>query len=345
MAEARVGSRQIGDGHPCLISFELGATHTGLESAKRLCRAASDAGADAVKVQTVLAEEFMSREHDLQIEYETTQGKSKESVYQALKRRELSREQWIELKSYCDELGIEFISTPSGPQTVDWLAEMNVAAIKVAKSDINHRLLIDYMARQGLPVILDARERFEDVENACQLCEVHGNRNVVIMHCPSGYPSSHAGVHLRTIPQIRSIFGYPVAYSDHSVGTAMNFAALAMGADMIEKTITENRATDAVEHFMSLEPDQLPDFVSQIRAVEAAMGDPRIIFSSRVKADNRRSVVAANSVRKGDIIHLEDLTFKRPGTKLPVDQYELIVGRPAATDIPAGHYLELSDVA
>lgn len=252
MAVARIGTKMIGDGHPVLISFEPGATHTGLESAKRLCRTAAEAGADAVKFQTLRAEDLMLPHEDMQVEYQTPKGKQSESIYGALKRRELTFDEWRELKAHCDDLGILFISTPSGKETVDLLMEMEVAAIKVSKSDINHRLLLDYIARQGLPVVLDGRERFEDVEEAVRICERHGLKDIVIMHCPSGYPAEHAGIHLSAIPHIRGIFDYPVGYADHSVGTAMNFAALGLGVDYIEKTITENRATNAVEHYMSL---------------------------------------------------------------------------------------------
>ena len=344
MKSANLSGLMVGDGYPCCISFELGATHGGLESAKRLCKAAADAGADAVKLQTVRAEELMSRDHDTVIEYQNANGTTSESVYGALRRRELSDDQWRELKSYCDDLDLLFVSTPSGYHTVDLLAEMNVAAIKVAKADINHRILIEYIAKKGLPVILDARERFEDVEAACQICEANGVQDIIIMHCPSGYPSKHAGVHLRTIPQIKSIFGYPVAYSDHSVGSAMNFAALALGVTFIEKTITENKATDAVEHFMSLEASELKQFVEEVRAVEAAMGDPRIIFSSRVNADSRRSIVAAREIRAGEQISLEVLEFKRPGTKLSVEKINEIVGQRASRDIAPGTYLSLTDL-
>mgnify|MGYP006310676083 CR=1 FL=1 len=112
MVVSRIGSKMVGDGHPCFISLEPGATHGGLESAKRLARAAAEAGADAVKFQTVRAEDLMSDE-DVQIAYKTAGGKKTESVYQALKRRELTPEEWRDLKAYCDDLGILFISTPS----------------------------------------------------------------------------------------------------------------------------------------------------------------------------------------------------------------------------------------
>jgi N,N'-diacetyllegionaminate synthase len=343
MRAVKIGNRLVGEGQPVFISFEAGATHAGLDSAKLLCRAAKDAGADAVKFQTVRANDLlMTRE--TQIEFETAKGKQIESVYGALERRELTFDDWRRLKDYCDSLDLAFISTPSGPETVDLLADIGAAAIKVSKSDINHRVLIDYMARKGVPLILDGRERFEDVEQAARICEGNGLREIVIMHCPSGYPAQHAGIHLKAIRHIKDIFGYPVGYSDHSVGTAMNFAAIALGADFIEKTITTDKHTQAVEHYMSLEPHELKQFVADVRAVESALGDPRIIFSSRVKAEHRRSVLTRRAIKQGEVIQLTDLDFKRPGTQIPADRYEDIVGHKAARDLPAGEFFKFSDL-
>ena len=149
---------------PCYIIAEAGVNHNGnLELAKELIDAAADAGADAIKFQTMTSDKLMAT-RDTQIEYDTVQGTKKESVYEAMKRRELTPDEWKELKKYADGLGLLFISAPSDKETVDLLVEMDVAAIKVAKSDINYFPLVDYIARQGKPVILDGRERFEDVQ-------------------------------------------------------------------------------------------------------------------------------------------------------------------------------------
>ena len=129
MSEIKIGSRLVGDGHPCLISLEPGATHTGLESAKALTKAAADRGADAIKLQTRTSDKLMAT-RDTQIEYDTVQGTKKESVYEAMKRRELTPDEWKELKKYADGLGLLFISAPSDKETVDLLVEMDVAAIK-----------------------------------------------------------------------------------------------------------------------------------------------------------------------------------------------------------------------
>ncbi|MFB6088404.1 MAG: N-acetylneuraminate synthase family protein [Candidatus Aenigmatarchaeota archaeon] len=340
MKTVKIGDKQVGKGHPCFISVEPGATHTGLESAKKLSKAAKEAGADAVKFQTVVAEEIMSpQSHNIMVEFETPKGRKKESIYDALKRRELSFDEWRELKEYCDDLGILFISTPSGPATVDLLAEMEVAAIKVSKSDVNNRYLIKLIAEKKLPVIIDAREKFQDVEAGIRICEEQGIRDVIIMHCPSGYPAEHAGIHLSTIPHIRGIFGYPVAYSDHSLGDYMNYAALGLGADFLEKTITLDKSTDAVEHYMSLEPAEVEVFIKRVREIEKAFGNPRVKFNSRVKDATRRSIMTKRKIPKGKIIEVDDLTFKRPGTYISVERYEDIIGRKAIKDIESDTFL------
>ncbi|MCK5175046.1 MAG: N-acetylneuraminate synthase family protein, partial [Planctomycetes bacterium] len=257
--------------------------------------------------------------------------------------RELTADEWHQLKAYCDDLGILFISTPSGPGTVDLLAEMNVAAIKVAKSDVNNRYLIKLIAEKGLPVIMDAREKFEDVEVGISICEQAGIDDIVIMHCPSGYPAEYAGIHLKAIPHIKNIFGYPVAYSDHSMGDSMNYAALGLGVNFIEKTITLDKTADAVEHYMSLEPQEVSRFIENIRNIEQAFGNPRVIFNSRVNALHRRSIMTAKEIRKGEIFSIDSLSFKRPGTHLSVEHCEEVVGSKATRDLKAGMFLEGDD--
>jgi sialic acid synthase SpsE len=344
MKTVKLGDKIIGDGHPCFISVEPGATHTGFESAKKLAKASKDAGADAVKFQTVITDEIMSQEaKKLIIEFGTKDGKKKESIFDALKRRELTFDEWKKLKDYCDEIGILFISTPSGTSTVDLLADINSAAIKVSKSDVNNTYMIRLIAKKNLPVILDAREKFQDVENAIKICEEEGNDDIIIMHCPSGYPAEFAGIHLKVIPFIKEIFGRPVAYSDHSIGDYMNYAALGFGANMLEKTITLDKYTSAVEHFMSLEPGEIKEFINRVREVEKAFGDPRVIFNSRIKVTNRRSIMTKRKIPKGKKIDINDLTFKRPGTHISVERYEDIIGKKATRDIDADIFLSEND--
>jgi N,N'-diacetyllegionaminate synthase len=344
MRAVKVGQKWVGDGHPCYISLEAGATHDGLETARKLVKAAADGGADCVKFQTIIVDEIMSPEaHSLQIDFTTPTGKKQESIYEALKRRQLTFDEWKTIRNYCRELNIAFISTPSGPQSVDWLVELKADALKVAKSDINNFFLIEYMAKTGLPVILDARERFQDVDRAMRICEKHNNPNVIIMHCPSGYPAEFSGIHLSVIPFIKQNFQVPVAYSDHSVGEIMCHAAIGLGVNFLEKTITLDRSTEAVEHFMSLEPQEIASFVKNIREIEQAMGDTRIVFNSRVKSDVRRSIFTSCDVKAGEKFSLNNMKFLRPGTGVSVEVYEELIGKVATRDLKANTMLSPTD--
>ena len=201
--------------------------------------------------------------------------------------------------------------------------------------------MIEKIAKTGLPVILDGREKFEDIEKAIKICENNGNQKIVIMHCPSGYPAENAGIHLRAIPAIQEKYDYPVGFADHSPGDVMNYAAVALGINMLEKTITTDKKIEHVEHFMSLELEELGNFVKNVRNIEEAMGDSNIIKTSRVSEDARRSFVAKNQIKKGETIRPEVLDFKRPGNMgISVSKGFEILNKKAKVDISEGTVLQ-----
>jgi len=178
--KVKIGNKSIGDGEPCFISLEPGATYTELSSAKKMLKAALEAGSDAVKFQTFLpgdAERMMGKK-DITIEFGTADGKKKELVLDALKRRELKKDEWRDLVEYAKKQNILFITAPYFPETVDFLVELKVDAIKVSKGDINNVLLIDQIAKTQLPVILDSREKLDDVEKAIKICKDNGNEKI-----------------------------------------------------------------------------------------------------------------------------------------------------------------------
>ena len=312
MTDVKIGNCLIGDSQPCFISLEAGGTWTSFEDAKKMIEAAALAGANAVKFQTFLPgdSDRMMAQRDIKIDFTTPTGKKQEVVHQVLKRRELKKEQWSELISLSKNLKINFITTPVFPETIDFLKNENIEAIKIAKGDINNVILIDYAAKTGLPIILDGREKFEDVDKAVKICEKNNNKQIIIMHCPSGYPAENAGVHLNAITAIRQKYSYPVGFSDHSPGDIMNYAGVALGASKNEKTMTSDKTKEEVEHFMSLELDELKNFVTQIRDLELAMGDSKVLMTSRVSEDARRSLVAKTKILKGE--KLEQVVFLSP---------------------------------
>lgn len=315
MKTVSIGNKKVGNGEACFISLEPSATYTDLEGAKKLAKASSEACADAVKFQTLFpgdSDRILGKK-DLKVNFSTPTGKKDESMYDAIKRRELTKEQWRELANYAKKLNLMFISSPYFLETVDFLVEINVDAIKVSKGDINNVILIEKIAKTKLPIILDGREKFEDVERAIKICEDNGNEQIVIMHCPSGYPAESSDVHLNAIKTIHEKYDYPVGFADHSLGDVMNYAAVAMGANMLEKTIALDKTAERSEHYMSLEPHELKSFIQNIRSVESAMGTSEILKSSRVSEDLRRCFVAKRDIQKGEKVSISALDFRRPG--------------------------------
>jgi N,N'-diacetyllegionaminate synthase len=343
MKTINIGKKFLGDNSPCFIMLEPGGTFQNIDEAKNMIKYSAEAGADAIKFQTFLpgdADRIMAKK-DIKISYNTSEGKKQELVYDALKRRELTKDQWKELVDYSKSKKILFVTAPYFPETVDFLQELDIDAIKVSKGDINNVILINQISKTQLPVILDGREKFTDVEKAISICEKNNNTNIIIMHCPSGYPAENAGVHLRAINKIQTKYDYPIGFADHSVGGIMNFAAISFGVKMIEKTITIDNSLDQVEHYMSLELSELKKFVSNIRSIEEALGNPDIIFESRVSEDARRSLVAKYDIKKGTKITENLLEFRRPGNMgISVSEGFNILNEIVLVDIPKGSFLK-----
>jgi|SRR3972149_1555100 len=343
MVTIKIGNKIVGKGNPCIISFEPGATYSNFDGAKEMILASASAGADAIKFQTFTpgdADRLMGIK-DIKVDFTTPTGKKQESVYEALKRRELPKESWKKLVSYSKGSNLLFITTPEFIESIEFLVGIGVDALKISKGDINNVLLIEQAAKTKLPIILDGREKFEDVDKAIKICESNGNNQIVIMHCPSGYPAENSGIHLSAITAIQKKYEYPVGFADHSPGDMMNYAAVALGASMLEKTITTDKTIEHVEHFMSLELNQLKSFVQNIRAIEKAMGDPSILEISRVEENARRSFVAKNYIKKGEKITRNNLDFKRPGNAgISVAEGYAILGKIASKDIPIDTFLQ-----
>jgi N,N'-diacetyllegionaminate synthase len=342
MKSISIGNKIIGNDNPCFIMFEPGGTFQTLDEAKLMIKFSAEAGADAIKFQTFLpgdADRIMGKK-DIKISYKTAEGKNQELVYDALKRRELNKDDWKELVEYSKSQQILFITAPYFPETIDFLEELGIDAIKVSKGDINNVLLIDKISKTHLPIILDGREKFSDVEKAVLICEKNNNFNIVIMHCPSGYPAENSGINLRAINEIQKKYNYPVGFADHSVGSVMNFAAISFGVKMIEKTITVDSSVNQVEQYMSLELEHLKKFVLDLRSIEEAFGNPEIIYESRVSEDARRSLVAKLNIKKGTKISETNLEFRRPGNMgISVSEGFKILNKTASQDILEGTFL------
>jgi sialic acid synthase SpsE len=349
------GTRQIGEGHPCFITFEAGPTHNGLESAKALVSQAAAAGGDAVKFQILdpdrlVADRRQPFSYEVLTDRETGASETvTEPLYNILCRRALSTDEWREVKLHADNLGLAFFATIAFDDEVAFLEDLNCASIKIASADVNHIPLLRRAARSGMCLQLDTgNATIGEIEQAVDVIRQEGNENIIIHQCPSGYPARLDSINLNIIPTLKRMFGYPVAYSDHTPGWEIDIAAVALGANVIEKTITPDRTTRSVEHIMSLEPSEMSDFVRSIRDVETALGSPRRIMSNEERTKRqavRRSAFLKRAVIAGESLDEADIEFRRPGYGVTPDRLGEFDGARFAKDLPAGHQLRFTDLA
>lgn len=351
----KIGNREIGDRHSCYITFETGPTHDGLESAKNLVRLAADAGADAVKFQIfdpdkLVADKQMTRSYEVLVDKETGETETvTETLYDILSRRCLSRPEWEEVKQLSDQLDLAFFATVGFEEDIQLLVDLGCDSLKIASADINHWPLIRMAARTGMCIQLDTgNATIGELEDAVEVCRNEGNEKLIIHNCPSGYPARLESINLNFIPTLKQMFSdYPIAYSDHTPGWEMDVAAVALGANLIEKTITVDRTTRSIEHLFSLEPLEMHSFIRIIRDVEKALGMTRRILhpeERKSRLRGRRSAFIKRTVQKGEKVSIEDIEFRRPGYGIAPHIFESLEGFVYSKNLEAGHRLSFADI-
>ena len=335
-----IGGRRVGLGHPTFVIAEAGVNHNGdLDLARQLIDAAVAAKADAVKFQTFITEESISRAAP-QAAYQRENTGKTESMFDMVKRLELPLDAFAELSDYCQSHGIIFLSSPFDTPSVDLLDGLNVPAFKVASGEITNLPFLFYVAAKRRPIILSTGMSYlEEVETALHTIAEAGNPPTILLHCVSNYPADASDVNLRAMATMSQAFQLPVGYSDHTSGVEVALAAVALGACVIEKHFTLDRNLPGPDHKASLEPDELANMVRGIRSVEASLGDGRKqpaaseLDTARVA---RKSLVAAQDIPKGATLRLESIAIKRPGTGMAPAMRDRVIGRKARTEISEG---------
>jgi N,N'-diacetyllegionaminate synthase len=318
-----------------LIIAEAGVNHCGdLAMARRLIDAAARAGADLVKFQTFSADCLVTGDA-AKAEYQSHVTDAGESQHAMLRRLELTRQMHVELMSHCRCRGIGFFSTPFDERSVDLLVELGLDRLKVPSGEITNLPLLRHVGACRLPVILSTgMARLDEIEDALDALAQAGmpRGGVTVLHCSTAYPTQMADVNLRAMLTIRDAFGVAVGYSDHTPGIEVAVAAVALGATVIEKHFTLDRALPGPDHRASLEPRELTEMVSAIRNIEVALGDG-IKRPTETEAKNkpvvRKSLVASTAIRAGELFTKDNVTAKRPGTGLSPMRWDEVLGRPA----------------
>jgi len=338
-----MAGRRVGDGEPSFVIAEAGVNHNGSPGmARKLVDAAADAGADVVKFQTFRADALVTAGAPM-ADYQKSGAEPSDSQYEMLKRLELPPAAYHDLRDYCVERGVIFMSTPFDEDSADFLEELGVPAFKVPSGEITNLALLGHIAQKGIPMFVSTGMSWlEEVGTALATIEEAGNRDVVLLHCVSNYPADPANSNLLAMKTMRNAFDVLVGFSDHTLGAEVALAAVALGACVVEKHFTLDRTLPGPDHGASLEPEELRAMVEGIRIVESSLGDGDkrpTEGEQEMAAIVRRSLVAADEIPAGATITAEMLATKRPGTGLPPSACSELVGSTAKEKIPAGTVL------
>lgn len=335
------------------IVFEIGPTYTSLEEAIQLTQIVKDSGADAVKVQLLNPDDIL---HTKNLKFNFKQFNSagkvedkEEYLYEILMRRFLSDSEWIKFFDFCEKIKIDVFATITSRHYLHLALNNNVKEMKIASGDITHHQLIREVAQCGLPIHLDTgRASIPEIEDAVKCARAAGNQQIYLHYCPPGYPAENKDVHLNILNLIRSQFQVGVGYSDHSPGIEMNLLAVALGVDVIEKTLTLSKKNPGPEHMFSLEPIEAPNFIKKIKeTLSYVKGENEELdkyLNIEPSLNVRRSIYASKKLVPGEIITLESISFKRPGIYMSAKDYESLIGKTLRREIEKNSPILTEDI-
>lgn len=375
MKTIKIENKSIGQDQPCFIIAEAGVNHNGdINLAKKLVDAAKESGADAVKFQTFKSE-LLVTESANQAEYQKETAKD-DSQFAMLKKLELSEDNFKELKNYCDEKGIIFLSTPhSDKWSVDVLNNL-IDAYKLGSGDLTNIPILKYISRINKPIIISTgMGNLEETKEAKQAIEEEGNDKIIILHCTTMYPCPEDKVNLRAMETMRQELGGLIGYSDHTTGLETPVVAACLKALVYEKHFTLDKNMKGPDHRASLNPSELKAMIDAIRYVEEHnITDPYIAIKRLNEEKNysldenliesilgksekipepeelevakvaRKSVIALKDIVKGTELTEENIGIRRPGEGLKPKYYEKVLGKTTKQNIPKDTYIKLEDV-
>lgn len=328
-----------------LIIAEAGVNHNGkMDIALKLCDAAKESGADVVKFQTWQTDKIITT-NVAQAEYQTENTGKSESQYDMLKRLELSYEDFRKIKEHCDEIGIQFASTADEKWSLDFLIDLGIPFIKISSGEVTNIPYLRYMGGKKIPVILSTGMSYlSDVDIAIRTLKEAGCTDITVLHCTTNYPCPYETVNLKAMQTLKNAFNLPVGYSDHTIGTDVSVAAVALGATVIEKHFTLDRNMEGPDHKASTEPEEFKKLVDGIRCIEKALGTGEKIPSNDEKKISEvvlKRIVCTNNIKKGDIFTEENITVLRNDKGLPSSMWDYIIGSKANKDYLVGEAVEL----
>ena len=331
-----------------LIIAEAGVNHNGsVELAKRLIDVAADAGVDYVKFQTFNAENLVSKTAKMADYQQRNMHDNNSSQHAMLKKLELSKEQHEELIAYCQQKDLKFFSTAFDMESLDYLASLKLGLWKIPSGEITNYPYIKKIASYREPVILSTgMSTLAEIQDAIAVLMEYGvlKEMITVLHCNTEYPTPMQDVNLLAMNTIKEKIAVKVGYSDHTQGIEIPIAAVALGAEVIEKHFTLDRNMEGPDHKASLEPNELKTMVTAIRNVEQALGaSEKIVSTSEMKNKSiaRKSIVAARHIDIGEVLTEANLTIKRPGNGVSPMRWKEVIGTKASRTYEADDKIEM----
>lgn len=313
------------------IIAEVGVNHNGdISLAKDLIKKAKESGADCVKFQTFKASQIVT-ESSPKAKYQLKVTDSKESQFEMLKKLELDFEAYIEIIKYCKEIEIDFLSTPYNIEDLNFLENLGVNSYKIASGQLTEIPFVKSVARKGKKILLSTgMGTLSDVFNAVEAIKSEGNNDIIVLQCTTNYPSKIEDANILAMNTIRDACGVKVGYSDHVANNFACYAAVALGAELIEKHFTLDKNMEGPDHSCSLTPSEFKEMVIGIRNIEMSLGS-KIKRPSPIEVENsfgmKRGMVIIKEIEAGTVLREEHIGFKRPLKGIPINMLSLVLGK------------------
>lgn len=328
------------------VIAEAGVNHNGdFNLACKLADAAKAAGADAVKYQTFKAEALVTPDAET-AKYQKEGVGAQKTQYEMLKELELAEEEFAALAAHCREIGIDFCTTIFDSESAQFaLAELDLPFMKIPSGEITNLPFLEIAGKTGKPVILSTGMcTIDEVSAAVLVLKGAGAKEITVLHCTSQYPAPYDEVNLRAMVSMGKQLGLPYGYSDHTLGTEVAVAAVALGACVVEKHFTLDQEMEGPDHKASIEPDELAKLVAEIRHIELAMGSEEKTVGAAEAANRdivRKSIVAKRHIECGEELTEESLEVKRPGSGISPMKWHGVVGTKAKRAFEPNEMIEL----
>ncbi len=328
------------------VLAEIGVNHNGdIELAKKMILAAREAGCDGVKFQAFSPAAAKIQNAPL-AKYQKNAGQT--SAMEMSKSYHLDSTDFAELQAFCKEIDLPFILTVFDEVTLDATADLDLELYKIGSGELVNIPLLAKIAAKGKPMIVSTgMANLAEVDLAVRTIENEGNTDLLLLHCASVYPARPADLNLRAMNSLARAFGYPVGFSDHSIGSLGASLAAAMGAVLIEKHFTTDRSLPGPDQSSSANPAQMAELTNAVKAARIMLGSGRkepVPGELEMRTVSRKSVVTSAAIRAGDILSEDNLAIKKPGTGICPRYYQLLMGRTATRDLPAETIFSWDDV-